>query len=374
MAKPNLSKKWWINARPEGVKGAELEKALAEVERAPSADGAARVLKAIDAVEKELDRKRDRDLLKDLQSLRGMAEEVSEAESNEQEGEDEDPADDQLGAPEVLVAMVKKLRRRALLFSFAVQPKPEDCVFLLKGRGSAKSLLKLAKDRSGSTKVSCGTAAAAADDDSILELRLESPLATGLARMARKKLKQVKSTVFKRVRIVVDGRVAEESGAEEDEEEVLPPLPTEPVSTRERSPEELQSRRDDFKTARGEWVRVKNQVEVDLEKVKEGARQAYLDDPEQFPKIVKGCRDIDAILDHLDDELRDLLDAYAATPLKRQAQLLDLARQAVAVLDRYLEFVSANPVMKAIDLGEFADVRVHKPVLSALRGLRAALL
>ena len=83
----------------------------------------------------------------------------------------------------------------------------------------------------------------------------------------------------------------------------------------------LEERRALFKKSRAAWITVKAKAEADLEKVKDGARMAYLTDPKQYPKVVKGCKDIDDILDHLDDELRDTLDQYAATPLGNKAKL-----------------------------------------------------
>jgi len=135
----------------------------------------------------------------------------------------------------------------------------------------------------------------------------------------------------------------------------------------------LEDRRRDFKKARSAWVRVKTEAEEDLEKVKDGAKEAYLADGDQFPKIVKGCKDIDDILDNLDDELRDTLDQYASTPLKNQNKLRNLAATATAILDRYVKYVDNNPVMKAIDEKEFADVAIHAPIKKALADLRKSL-
>jgi hypothetical protein len=135
----------------------------------------------------------------------------------------------------------------------------------------------------------------------------------------------------------------------------------------------LEDRRRDFKKARAAWVAVKAQAEEDLEKVKDGAHMEYVADADQLPKIVKGCKDIDDILDNLDDELRDTLDQYASTPLKNQAKLHRLAATATKILDRYLGYVESNPVLKAIDAKEFADVAIYAPIKRALDGLRKAL-
>jgi hypothetical protein len=160
---------------------------------------------------------------------------------------------------------------------------------------------------------------------------------------------------------------------------VPPAPPSEPAGDASaRPPTErelavLDDRRRDFKKARAEWVAVKAKAEEDLEKVKDGARMAYLADAEQFPKIVKGCKDIDDILENLDDQLRDTLDQYASTPLKSQAKLHGLAAKATEILDRYIAYVEANPMMKAIDAKEFAEVTIHAPIRKALADLRKAL-
>jgi hypothetical protein len=137
--------------------------------------------------------------------------------------------------------------------------------------------------------------------------------------------------------------------------------------------EALQDRRREFKRARAQWVAVKNRAEADLELVKAGAKKTYAADPVQFPKVVAGCKAIDEILDHLDDELRDTLDRYASTPMQAQDKIKALAASASQVLDRYQRYVADNALMRAIDQKEFADVVVHAPVVKALSDLKKAL-
>jgi hypothetical protein len=156
----------------------------------------------------------------------------------------------------------------------------------------------------------------------------------------------------------------------------VPDSPASPAESAQQAAEEkkdLEERRAMFKKARAAWVTVKAKAEADLEKVKAGARMQYLADAEQYPKIQKGCQDIDAILDHLDDELRDTLDQYASTPLTNQPKLHALGQSASKVLDRYLSYVNNDPILKAIDKKEFADVVVHAPIVKALTALRKAL-
>jgi hypothetical protein len=132
-------------------------------------------------------------------------------------------------------------------------------------------------------------------------------------------------------------------------------------------------RRSAVKQARAAWVAAKAQAEADLEKVKDGARMQYLHDADQYPKVEQGCKDIDAVLDHLDDELRDTLDQYAATALHDDRKLATLGHAASEVLDRYLRYVAKDPVLRAMDQKEFADVAVHAPIMKALSTLRKAL-
>ena len=61
------------------------------------------------------------------------------------------------------------------------------------------------------------------------------------------------------------------------------------------------------------------------------------------------------------------------SPLKNQNKLRNLAATATAILDRYVKYVDNNPVMKAIDEKEFADVAIHAPIKKALADLRKSL-
>jgi len=166
-----------------------------------------------------------------------------------------------------------------------------------------------------------------------------------------------------------------ESGATRPSAPKEPPIDARsdgtPNQTDQRSV--LEGRRATFKKARAAWVAVKAKAESDLERVKDGARMQYLADAEQFPKIENGCKAIDAILDRLDDELRDTLDQYASTSLADTAKLQALAISASSVLDRYIRYVDSDPLLKAVDHKEFADVLVHAPIVKALTTLRRAL-
>jgi hypothetical protein len=417
MSKVELTRKWWALNRPKEIKGTELEKALAAVEQAKGPALAAALEAVPDAVTKvckSLDKKTQKDLLKNLEILRRMAEDASQKalgevkaqataqakaesktkaepgpDSTPDKADEETPAD-KLFDPATLRQTIRLALRRALIFAFALAAKPEQCALGVSPRGNPRQLARLAKERSGATKLCWGQVQADENDLTILTISLESPPVAGLARIMRNYFQAAHITTFKKFRVLLEGKELESDGGGE-----APPPGEKPETTRDApvaappaadpalatpvappTPEQLEvleDRRRDFKKARAAWIAVKTKAEADLEKVKDGARMAYLADPEQFPKIDRGCKDIDAILENLDDELRDTLDSYASTPLKNQPKLKQLGEKAVQILDRYRVYVDSNPVLKAIDQKEFADVLIHAPIAKALADLRKAL-
>jgi len=404
MSKVELTKKWWNTNRPKDVKGAELERTLGMVEQTKDASRVAALAAlpgAIAKVCKELDKKTDKELLKSLDALGALADAEkkkaeaalnaaikAKAEADEKnkanEDDEKDTPDDKLFDPAFQLSMLKRAIRVPLLFAFAIASKPEDSAVVFHVRGNPKTLLRLAKTRSGAIKGCCGQAQAAENDPKLLTLSLDGPLVAGLARTMRKHFQANKITIFRKFRVLVDGQEVESDASDE---ELPAQVPGSQVSTAAAaSPQEqvtrpptakqmevLEDRRREFKKARAAWVAVKTKAEMDLELVKDGARMLYAADAKQFPKIVQGCKDIDAILDNLDDELRDTLDQYASTSLKNQTKLQALGATAKEILDRYHVYVENNQVMRAIDMKEFADVTIHAPIMKALGDLRKAL-
>lgn len=399
MPKIELKKKWWLTCKPKEIKGAELEKVLGQIEQAAEDKRAAALSALPPAIAKackELDKNKHKDLLKDLAALEKLADSEmarlqaavrqqakAQQESEADAGDDETPPD-KLFDVELHRQTIKRALKQPLVFAFAIASKPEACVLALSVRGNPLTFARLAKAESNVPKVACGTLQAAAEDLRKLVLTLAGTPVSGIVKSLRAYLQKNKITVFRKISVIVDGKEAEAESLEEETpgSAAAPgemPAPAPPVEEASEPPptpkqlEVLEDRRREFKKARTAWVAVKERAEMDLEKVKDGARDAYLADAEQFPKIVAGCKEIDTILDNLDDELRDLLDQYASTPLRQQKKLLTLAASAKEILDRYLKFVSGSPLMKAIDEKEFADVAVHAPVMKALTVLRRTL-
>jgi len=414
MSKVELKKKWWITNRPKNAKGVELEKALGLVDDANAEKRAASLAALKPAIAKacaeleKLDKKGNGALLKELSQLEDMAdaeakklqadaakakvaakaaEKTSDTATEGVDAEEETSAE-KMFDPELHRNTLKRATRQPLVFAFSVSTKSENRHLALGTRGMPAAFGRLTKARSEGAKVCFGRAQAAPGEASKLLLLLDSVLVPGTVKAFRLYLKENKLTLFRKVAVIVAGQEAESESDDDDTPvdlgataetaaggvapeqaaasaaSVTPPTP--------QQIEVLEDRRREFKRARAQWVAVKLRAEQDLEKVKDGAHMAYMADASQFPKIVAGCKQIDAILDNLDDELRDTLDQYASTPLHNQKKLQGLAVTAAEILERYQRFVANDKMMQAIDHKEFADVTVHAPVTKALADLRKA--
>jgi hypothetical protein len=323
---------------------------------------AAEKAEALAAKTEALKKKADGDAKKDKQE----EEEGTEEEEEEEEGE----------AHKKLITALKSLKVSKKPYYFLVcDAKPYGLIVSRKDiRKSAQARKELAKIAGGSTRPPKFGECRCESGKYFFEM--EKP-PSGLARILQKWIKQCTGLGLKIV-VGTESAEDEEGPSEAAQTQVAEQKPAASDATSkaaaEKEVEVLEDRRRAFKKARATWVAVKNRAEEDLEKVKDGIQLAYIADTKQFPKVVQGCKEIDAILDGLDDELRDTLDQYASTPIQNQARLHSLAAKATEILDRYHSYVANNSLMKAIDMKEFADVTVHAPVMKALGDLRKTLL
>jgi hypothetical protein len=84
---------------------------------------------------------------------------------------------------------------------------------------------------------------------------------------------------------------------------------------------------------------------------------------------MKKIKELDEIMDNLNDDLRDALDAYVSTPLKQQDRLREAADNARQLLDKFTRYVEKSPLLAAIDAKEFANVQIKAPMMTAMRDL-----
>jgi hypothetical protein len=260
MSKIELTRRWWNGVRPKDLKSPELDRSLASVEGAEGEDlvaALATVPGAIAKVTRGLDNKTQKDLLKNLEGLRLLAEQESKKAAagarakadTKSADQDEATPEDKLFDTTFVGANIRRALRGPVNFGFALGTKPEECALTVHPRGNPKSLMRSAKTYSGLMKACCGQAQADKDDPRTLILDLAGPPVSGVARMLRKHLRTQGITLFTKVRVLVDGTETESEGGDEEE-------PTEPgVETAPAGPEldqaqiDWQERQPDFEMA-----------------------------------------------------------------------------------------------------------------------------
>src|SRR5580765_6855875 len=215
MSKIELTRRWWNAVRPKDLKSPELDRSLASVEGAEGEDrvtALAAVPGAIAKVTRGLDNKSQKDLLKNLEGLRLLAEQESKKAAAEARSavtkpgeQDEAAPEDKLFDPAFVGANIRRALRGPVVFGFALGSKPEECALTVHPRGNPKSLMRTAKTYSGLMKACCGQAQADKEDPRTLILELDGPPVSGVARMLRKHLRTQGITLFSKIRVMVDG-------------------------------------------------------------------------------------------------------------------------------------------------------------------------
>jgi hypothetical protein len=138
----------------------------------------------------------------------------------------------------------------------------------------------------------------------------------------------------------------------------------------------MEDRRKEFRKARLAWQSAKEKAIQDLEKVKDCIRDYYLDDPEMYKVATSKLKQLDKIMDNLGDDLRDILDKYVSTPKSKQNVLQQLASEASTTVNQFLNYVSKDALLNAVDneseMG-VGDIKVREPLQNALKKLVSTL-
>ena len=404
--KPQFSKKWWVSERPKEIEGTDLEKALQKAEKALAdakknnsvqvIDTCLVAVKAVGGAAtktiKECDKKKHKDVITVLKKydplVKTETNRLGAAKSKVAKAtvtagdDDEDVSDDQLFEKDYLYKMMKLMKSagKELRFGFGLNTNaPEASKLLLKRKGKPELLFKtLKKTKEFSNRLlTYGYAKADPDDGQTLVFRLDAGAnePPRIIKLGRKFLRADKKLRFRKLKLVLpSGKTIEDSEPDiDDMEEAAVAAGGEGAVTETPVEQETETatpdRRKQFKQARKSWVRVRDRAIQDLEVVKDGIRDYYLDDAEQFQLAAERMTRLDEIMDNLSDDLRDTLDTYVSTPLKDQAKLTELGAQAKKTIDRFLRYVKESKLLAAIDQKEFADITVKAPIETALNNL-----
>jgi peptidoglycan hydrolase-like protein with peptidoglycan-binding domain len=251
--KPEISKKWWASEKPDDVKGAELEKVLANAERAIAEEKKKSEPRSIDAclaaladvesavertIKKECDKKKHKDfisvlekyspLIKSeksrLEELKKKATKETAAQANGEEEEEEDEG--KLFEPDYLHKMLKLLRStgKELNFGFGLNSKdPAASKLVLARKGKPDKLFKALKQTGDfSNRLICfGTAMPDAQDGKTLVFKLaenagEPPQ---IQKLGRQFLRSDKGLKFRKLKLVLPGGQTLEDNEPDTEED-----------------------------------------------------------------------------------------------------------------------------------------------------------
>jgi hypothetical protein len=396
--KPEISKKWWTSEKPDDIKGVDLEKSLTKAEKAladeekksdeRTIDDCLKSLKDLEStvdktIKKECDKKKHKDVISVLEkyfamikaengrlselvkkAAKGGAAEANGEKDGEAEGEDEDEKG--VLKEEYRDRMIKVLRGgKEVNFCFGLNKQaPEQSKLVLCIKRKPERLQKILK-QTGDFSNRLMTFGVATGDGKVLQFTLsdDAKEPSQIAKLAKAYLKSDKSLKFKKLRVVAGGETFEEDMPDSEGEDAGN------AATGADAEAKAENLRKEFKQARSRWVAVRNKAEHDLEVVKDGVRDHFLHDAEQFPIAMNKMKELDDIFEHLNHDLRDALDAYVSTPLKQQDILHQKAETARQLLERYTKYVDDSPLLAAIDHKEFADVEIQRPMLSAMRDL-----
>jgi hypothetical protein len=238
-SKPEISKKWWTSEKPDDIKGADLEKALAGAEKAlaeekkksepPTIEAClaalAEVNSAVDkTIKKECDKKKHKEFIPVLEKffpllksetgrLEELKKKAAKAAAADEGGEEEEEEDEgKLFEPDYLHKMLKILRStgKELNFGFGLNSQdPAGSKLLLARKGKPEKLFKALKQTGNfSNRLICfGTAMPDAQDGKTLVFKLaenagEPPQ---IQKLGRQFLKSDKALKFRKLKLVLPG-------------------------------------------------------------------------------------------------------------------------------------------------------------------------
>ena len=391
--KPQFSKKWWDGSRPSEIKANDLDKILPKVERAladqkkkngdaQSIDACLAALKTVPgAASKTIrlcDKRQHKDVItvlnkfdalvkSEMSRLEGLKRKLGES-SSSPEDEDDEANEGQLFEKDYLYKMMKLMKSagKELRFGFGLNTNtPESSILLLKRKGKPELLFKtLKKTKQFSNRLlTYGYAKPDPEEGQTLIFRLEAGAnePPRILKLGRKYLRSDKKLRFRKLKLILpSGKTLEDHEADTGDVEGDAATTAAP---------DMPDLRKEFKQARKEWVAVRDQAIQDLEAVKDAIRDHYLDDQDQFPVVMEKLGELDEIMDNLNDDLRDTLDAYISTSRKQASRLTELGGQAKQLLADYVRYVNTSPLLAAIDQKEFADVTLKAPIERALKKL-----
>jgi hypothetical protein len=124
--------------------------------------------------------------------------------------------------------------------------------------------------------------------------------------------------------------------------------------------------------SRIEWAGLRDRAHADIERLQSALLDEFRDDDEQQPALAKAIGALDGVIEQLNADLENQLDAVlnAADPAER-GKLIATAK---TTMNRFTGFVTGDPVMSKLDGNEILpDLKVTGPLTAKLQEISASL-
>jgi hypothetical protein len=390
-----LTAAWWRDQEPKGLsQGKDLAKALGEYEitaqalrKTGSEAALASCLKALQAIDAlgakilseatKLAKTPPKDPKKPTHDVEEMGwtadafkkidKVLTEAKASAQalvkaaatDNSEDDDDSHALADPDAFKTYLKsalmRLRKGPLNMALVVAKDPLQSRALLHRTSTGKSLgARLVKD-TGIKRVTWGLAQASEDDPNAIILSLEGPKVSGLKKQGELLLKAFKPQPFSRLVVMIGGQ---EDLSEEDEHDDTPAADP-PTVTPVDSGFSIVT----FQKARLVWLAARKAVQDQLRKLEEAILAELKDDPD-LPDLAQDIRQLDEVLQALDEQLADRLDeALNASDAKARQRL---HQEASALMTRYRDYVTNNAFVGELETNPFTPVAIRSTVLRTL--------
>ena len=373
--KPEISKKWWTSEKPDEIKGQELEKALANAEKAladadkkgdaESIDACLVALESLGAcagktIKKECDKKKHKEVIAVLEKYEDLIaeesqrlEEAKAALAQSADGEQEDEEEKGVLKEEYLARMIKKLRSGDQLnFCFGLDKStPEDSRLVLCNKRDPERLKKILKG-TGEFSNRLMTFGNASADGKVLQFKLaeDAKEPSQIVKLAKAFLKGNRELKFKKLRVLVGDQTFEED------------MDVEGQAEPQVASGNLQERLRSAAAAAQKWKQTRESVADQIAALRR--ELDAFDDPD-----VKSVRDrLGAVLDRYPD--LDFAGLAGAADQAAYDRSLAQTRQGIASWARLLK---GDPALRAIDENPFVNANVISTLGDSLKSIAGEL-
>ena len=371
--KPEISKKWWTSEKPDEIKGQELEKALANAEKAladadkkgdaESIDACLVALESLGScagktIKKECDKKKHKEVIAVLEKYEDLIaeesqrlEEAKAALAQSADGEQEDEEEKGVLKEEYLARMIKKLRSGDQLnFCFGLDKStPEDSRLVLCNKRDPERLKKILKG-TGEFSNRLMTFGNASADGKVLQFKLaeDAKEPSQIVKLAKAFLKGNRELKFKKLRVLVGDQTFEEDMDAEG-------MPSNDLGQELARVQALVAA----------WKATLQDVAGQIDALRKSI------DGQNEPALQPVSKGLGTVMDQFPD--LDLSKLAAAAQANDRAAYDQTLTQTAREIRQMHDLLTKGPLLSTIDENPFVNTNVHATVNSTLERISSEL-